>query len=433
MTGKIIPAIAFRLAKGMRMKNVILFALGLFALSFFAIHEACSQPEEIDKQQIMQMIQDQVTTLQDLSTSLTQHNHSGGVKTNFSGTLWFKSPDKFKADILITDNAGHKSRSVSVYEGSILWQEQTDLQNHQVKVFKSIMQGGSLQAKEVMKQFNPKEQIQSLLKDYDVISVQKENDAQPGVYVLEMELKPHAAQRMKQLLEAFSPGANAAELIPDRATLYWNAASSYASKLMLYSKNHELQITTEYSDTQINTDIAAEIFTYKVPAEARVLDMSEIMAAEIRKKELDGPENELAGTLLPDFSLMNIFGGRIQRQDLKGKVAIINFWEPGNLYCEKVLPLLEQLYEESFDDEVQVITITNHAEKAMQAVEEYGYSFPVLIDKKGNILRQLKVSSVPRTFVIDTQSVIRAVYIDNHQNILTVLKDQIIKMTENEN
>ena len=117
---------------------------------------------------------------------------------------------------------------------------------------------------------------------------------------------------------------------------------------------------------------------------------------------------------------------------MRGKVAIINFWERWCSPCMLELPFIENVFQEIDEEQAQVLTITSDQEQAIMVVEEHGYSFPVLIDENKELSKQLKVLSIPRTFVIDPQGIIRAVHIGYHKYMEKVLKEEIIKWTNDE-
>ncbi len=418
--------------KGTAVKKLLLLVICSAALFFIDSFPVVSWAQETEMQKVIKLVQDGAEAIKDISTSLVQQNRAGGINTSFRGTLQFKSPDKIKADIEITDNSGNQLRSLSVYDGNVLWQEQTDAKSGKINVFKSIMQGATPQAREFMKQFNPKEQLLSLMSDYSVIAVKKEGDADCPVYVLELEIKPQVRKRISQMLKAFSSGAQDRDLIPDRAILYWDTKIQYTSRLQMYSKNQELKLVTTYTNTEINAGIEEAVFAYKAPEGVNIIDLSKIMSEEIVKRELEGADHELVGSVCPEFSLPDIFGENIHSDTLRGRVVIINFWEHWCPPCKKELPLIESLFQGVFAEEAQILTVTSDQEKALEVVDENGYSFPVLIDKEAKLAKQLNVVSIPRTFVLDPQGVIRAVYIGYHENIKDLLTEQINKLTENE-
>jgi len=420
------------LVKGNLLKQLFLLVVFLAVVFFLDLVHVLVQAQEEDAQQVIKLIQESTAALKDVSASVTQSNQTGGISISFSGTLRFKSPDKVKANIEIFDGSGNKLKSLSVYDGNVLWQEQTDANSGKIKVFKSIMQGSTPQAREFMKQFNPKEQLQSLMSDYSVISVNSQGEAGSLVYILELEIKPQVRQRMIQRLKAFSNSTKIDEHIPDRAILSWDTNTQHISKLHMFSKNQELQIITTYANTKRNAGIEDAAFIYKPSEGANIIDMSEAMAEEIVQRELEGAENELVGSTCPAFSLPDIFGKQFSSDILRGKVVIINFWEHWCPPCKKELPFIENLFQSVFEEEVQVLTITSDAEATMRVVDENGYFFPVLIDKEAKLAKQLKVLSIPRTFVVDSHGVIRAVYIGYHENIKDILTEAINQYRENE-
>lgn len=402
----------------------VLFFLGSFPSGVFA--------QEVDAQQAVKLIQESIAALKDISTSIVQSHKFGEINTSFIGTLRFKAPNKFRANVEIADGLGNKLKSLSVYEGNVLWQEQTDEKSGKITVFKSIMRGTSPQAGEFLKQFNPIDQVKSLLRDYSVLSVKKEESAQGSEYILELEINPEARQRRSQEVKAFSRNTSPEDMIADRVIFCWNLKTEYVSSLKMFSENQKMQVVIRYTKAKINAGIDDEVFVYSPPKGVNIIDMSEAMAKEIVKREFDGAENELVGSVCPEFSLPNIFGEKIQSKAMRGKVVIINFWEHWCPPCKKELPLLEELFQSVFEEEVQVLTITTDEEQALRVVDENGYSFPVLIDADAGLAKQLGVHSVPRIVVLDTQGVLRAVYIGYHADIKDILTEQIDKWKKDE-
>ena len=68
----------------------------------------------------------------------------------------------------------------------------------------------------------------------------------------------------------------------------------------------------------------------------------------------------------------------------------------------------------------------------MEVIEQNGYTFPVIVDEQGTLAGQLKVKSIPRTFVVDRNRKIAAVYIGYHLDMLDVLTKQINRLRPEE-
>lgn len=385
----------------------------------------CYSALEIDPQVVIAQIQQSYETLEDVKTYINQQSRSQDVQMNAQGLLHFKAPDKIKLDFEITAAHGkYRAKNLLVYDGKILWQELLNLDNKKISVLKSEMENSSVQAQEILKEFDPKQQFKDFIDNYNVINVSSRDEAGKRLYILDMEIKPSAKDRMIQLLKAKGQHQSN-DMIPEKVMFYWDKDKQFASKIESYSNNQKFKMQVEYSKTEINSGINDELFLYAPPDEAEVIDMSSIMKEEIKLREFEGAQNKSVGKVFPDFKLVDIFNDEYDSKNLQGKILIVNFWEHWCPPCIKEMPLIESLYEDVYTDEyVQILTVTTNKDKAFEIVEENSYSFPVLIDEEGKLANTLGVESIPRTFVVDKQGAIAAVYMGYHPDIKeTLIKD----------
>lgn len=117
------------------------------------------------------------------------------------------------------------------------------------------------------------------------------------------------------------------------------------------------------------------------------------------------------GAVAPDFDLERIDGGRLRLADLRGKVVIVDFWDTWCPPCRAAMPHLQQLSVEHADDLVVVgVAIGRNGKQAVaDFVKAQGLTFPVvLIDEKFATAEAFDgVSSLPTTFLIDAEGVVR--------------------------
>ena len=91
-------------------------------------------------------------------------------------------------------------------------------------------------------------------------------------------------------------------------------------------------------------------------------------------------------------------------------MTLVNFWASWCGPCELEAPDLQELHEKYGE---QILMYGVNATKfdkeraAREFVEEYKFTFPILMDRVGDVTKQYKVSTFPTSFIIDSEGIIR--------------------------
>ncbi len=114
-----------------------------------------------------------------------------------------------------------------------------------------------------------------------------------------------------------------------------------------------------------------------------------------------------------DLGLSELKGGRVHLRDLRGKVAVVNFWATWCVPCRAEMPLLikaEQAWREKGVLFVAVSLDERDTRKDIpRFVEKYGIGFPVWTGANGDDLAKLGMGeAVPGTAFLDERGVIFA-------------------------
>jgi peroxiredoxin len=96
----------------------------------------------------------------------------------------------------------------------------------------------------------------------------------------------------------------------------------------------------------------------------------------------------VSGYSPPDFTLPTLDGGSITLSDLKGKVVLINFWTTWCPPCREEMPSLEKLYRHFKHEKFTLLAVDN-------------LSFPILLDKAGDVSAKYGANAIPTTYIID--------------------------------
>jgi peroxiredoxin len=122
-----------------------------------------------------------------------------------------------------------------------------------------------------------------------------------------------------------------------------------------------------------------------------------------------------AGFLAPDFSLKTLGGENVKLSDLRGKVVLVNVWASWCPPCRAEMPALERVYQAYKDQGFVVLavdsTVQDTVANATAFVSENKLSFPILLDESGSVTRQYRVQSLPSSFFVGADGIIREVVI----------------------
>jgi len=120
----------------------------------------------------------------------------------------------------------------------------------------------------------------------------------------------------------------------------------------------------------------------------------------------------LAGQPAPDFRLETAKGGEFSLSDFRGYSVMLNFWATWCPPCRAELPLFQSRYEQHFPD--LVVLAVNQGESEVEVgnyVNQLNTNFTVLLDPDYEVGALYQVVSLPTTFFIDPNGVVRAVYV----------------------
>lgn len=114
----------------------------------------------------------------------------------------------------------------------------------------------------------------------------------------------------------------------------------------------------------------------------------------------------------PDFVLTTLDGKSVHLSALRGQPLILNFWATWCPPCRGELPQL-QAASERYAGQVRVIGVDQiePAGIVSATVRELGLTYPIPLDGAGMASQKYGVRSLPTTFFIDRQGIIREIQI----------------------
>ena len=126
--------------------------------------------------------------------------------------------------------------------------------------------------------------------------------------------------------------------------------------------------------------------------------------------EYDG-QGFQAGDPAPDFRFQDANGQTFSLSDFRGKSVMLNFWKTTCGYCIMEMPYIQEAYENWLGGEVVFLTIDigEYAATVSGLLDDLGYAFPVILDIEAEVAMQYRAISIPLTFFIDREGLIRGI------------------------
>jgi peroxiredoxin len=125
----------------------------------------------------------------------------------------------------------------------------------------------------------------------------------------------------------------------------------------------------------------------------------------------DGGGVPEVGQVAPDFSLPLLNGGSVRLSDLRGQPVVLNFWATWCPPCIEEMPALEALWQQTSG---QVVVLGVDQGERVETVARFlettaPVTFPILMDPDQVVGYRYYVRSLPTTFFIDANGIIREI------------------------
>lgn len=118
--------------------------------------------------------------------------------------------------------------------------------------------------------------------------------------------------------------------------------------------------------------------------------------------------------IAPNFELTTLDGETVSLHDYRGKKVFINFWATWCPPCRAEMPDMEKLYKSREDIEILAVNLTSseqNEEVVGEFVEDFGLTFPILMDRNADVSTMFQVSAYPTSYMIDSEGRIQSVVI----------------------
>jgi peroxiredoxin len=138
-----------------------------------------------------------------------------------------------------------------------------------------------------------------------------------------------------------------------------------------------------------------------------------LLIADSFKTEMKTGAAPYVGSRAPGFTLRTLDGTTVSLNQFRGKKVILNFWASWCTPCKIELPHLQEIWEKyKNSSDVTVLTVAG-SESVESDIRSYisskGYTFPVCLDETESTFNGYDLTSIPKTFFIDKNGVIKKV------------------------
>ena len=115
------------------------------------------------------------------------------------------------------------------------------------------------------------------------------------------------------------------------------------------------------------------------------------------------------GTVAEDFALVGLDGKERRLSQYRGKVVLMNFWATSCKPCTTEMPAMQTTYDKLREKGFVVLAINELEDEAKvrEHIQQYGHTFPVLMDRDNKIANQFGVFGLPVSVFIDEKGVVQ--------------------------
>ena len=157
----------------------------------------------------------------------------------------------------------------------------------------------------------------------------------------------------------------------------------------------------------------------------------------LHKQEISkrAPVSPMRGKPVPSFALPDLNGKIVTMDQHRGKIVFINIWATWCAPCREEMPSMQALYNKLKGDKFEMLAISIDEDGIKSVgpfVEEFGLTFPILLDPSGETSKKFKTTGVPETFIIDKQGVIIYHSLGPEQWDRPTISDSIEKLINDE-
>jgi peroxiredoxin len=169
-------------------------------------------------------------------------------------------------------------------------------------------------------------------------------------------------------------------------------------------------LTTTHNVTLTQLD-SATTYNFTILSQDAVGNQATSATNQTFKTLTPIPVGLQVGNRAPDFTLQNLDGQNVTLSSFRGKIVMINFWATWCGPCKDELPYIQAVSTEWSSKGVVVLAVAVKTNEQFDTVQQFisqnSYTFPVLFDSQGVADNLYGASTLPTTFFIDAEGIIK--------------------------
>ena len=201
-------------------------------------------------------------------------------------------------------------------------------------------------------------------------------------------------------------GANATDLYFTHSQGIMNVKLKYVDDNLKQRFHYDPKAAAEAERQQALDDtVYVNTLASNVVAQALKFALAKEKAGRTSEQSLADPvsEQSLLGKPAPPLEVEKWLG---EKPSLKGKSALIAFWEPWSIPCRKTIPQLNAL-QKRFADKLVIVGVASDSQEEVEGMTDARIEFASALDSKGKLSSAAGVTSIPYVLLLDSQGIVR--------------------------
>lgn len=148
-------------------------------------------------------------------------------------------------------------------------------------------------------------------------------------------------------------------------------------------------------------NLIGEVFVKEIAQEVFI----ENRGVAVSKANLDKPA--------PTFELLELYGGKAKLSEFLGSPVVLTFWTTWNSISTDQIKILDDYLAKNSENLFKIVTINNQEDRStvFNFIERGGYKIRILLDQSGIVGESYNIRTLPTTYFLDKDGVIKDIFI----------------------